>query len=281
MPIKTGFTTEEYIKKVSLPQHGKSYTVIPHGYAIDKTKECLSEAGFEIKQELYKATLDGQVAQGMYHLNYGNDSDMGLMFAWSNSYDKSRRFKCAVGGHVFVCLNGIIRGDMASYVRKHTGSALIEAEQHIINQIANAKNHFELLVRDKDILKNIILSPAEKGTILGRLFAEQEILTLTQVGIVKREMDKPTFNYNCDPNSAWAMYNHITFALKESHPQTYLQDHEMLHEFFVNEYGQLVVNKPFEQLAINFSNETVEEETAAEDHLVYEEPVLVNGVAFL
>lgn len=277
MPVKTSFTTEQHIKSINLPQHGKTYTVIPHGYAIDQTKKTLVEAGFGIKQELYKCTLDGQIAQGVYHLNYGNDPDMGLMFAWSNSYDKSRRFKCAVGGHVFACMNGVVRGDLGSYVRKHTGSALYEAEQHIVNQIAGAKKHFDLLVEDKEMLKQIVLSPKEKGTILGRLFAEQEILTLTQVGIVKREMDKPSFNYNCDPNSAWAMYNHVTFALKESHPQTYLEDHEILHDFFVNEYGQLTTSStPVEQLSLDFY-----QEPEAEEDMYETEPTLVNGVAFL
>jgi len=245
MPVKTSFTTEQHIRSIALPHHGKTYTVIPHGHAIDETKKELTAAGFGINAELYKSTLDGQVAQGIYHLNYGDDPDMGLMFAWSNSYNKSMRFKCAVGGHVFVCMNGIVRGDMASYVRKHTGSALSEVTVSIQEQIQKAKKYYNVLVRDKELLKNIILTPKEKGTILGRLFAEQEILTLTQVGIVKREMDKPSHNYNANPDSAWAMYNHVTFALKESHPQTYLQDHETLHQFFVNEYGQLqLVTQP-------------------------------------
>lgn len=240
MPVKTGFVTEQHIRTTPLPHHGKTYSVIPHGHVIDATKKQLVSAGFNVKTELYRCTQDGQVAQGVYHLDYGNDSDMGLMFAWSNSYNKSMRFKCAVGGHVFVCMNGVVRGDMGSFVRKHTGSALYEAEQSIQMQIGNAKRYFETLIQDKDILKNVILSPKDKGTILGRLFAEQEILTLTQVGIVKRELDKPTFQYNCNPNSAWAMYNHVTFALKESHPQTFLQDHEEVHQFFINEFGKVV-----------------------------------------
>jgi hypothetical protein len=217
----------------------KSYTVIPHGHAIDETKKALFSAGFTLNAEQYKTTLDGQVAQGVYHLNYSNDPDMGLMFAWSNSYNKSMRFKCAVGGHVFICMNGVVRGDMSSYVRKHTGSALYEATLHINEQISKAKEYFDVLVQDKEMLKNVMLTPSDKGTILGRLFAEQEILTLTQVGIVKRELDKPSFNYNCDADSAWAMYNHVTLALKESHPISYLQDHEVLHRFFIDEYGQL------------------------------------------
>lgn len=239
MPTKTGFVTKEMLRSIPLPQHGKRYTVIPHGHAIDETHKALLSAGFSIKNELYKTTLDGQVAQGIYHLEYGNDPDMGLMFAWSNSYNKSMRFKCAVGGHVFVCMNGVVKGDMSSFVRKHTGSALYEATVNINQQINDAQHHFSTLIQDKELLKNVILSPREKGTILGRLFAEQEILTLTQVGIVKREMDKPSHQYNCNPDSAWAMYNHVTFALKESHPNTYLQDHEVLHNFFIDQYGQL------------------------------------------
>jgi hypothetical protein len=35
------------------------------------------------------------------------------------------------------------------------------------------------------------------------------------------------------------MYNHVTLALKESHPNSYLEDHEILHQFFINQYGQL------------------------------------------
>jgi len=67
------------------------------------------------------------------------------------------------------------------------------------------------------------------------------------VGIVKREMDNPSHSYNCDVNSAWAMYNHITLALKESHPSTYMADHERLHQYFVNEYGMLVTAKVNQQ----------------------------------
>lgn len=275
MPVKTTYVLEGHLRNVALPQHGKTYTVIPHGHAIDETQKALFSAGFTVDSIEYKATLDGQVAQGIYRLTYGKDPDMGLMFAWSNSYNKSMRFKCAVGGHVFACMNGVVKGDMSSYVRKHTGSALHEATSHINEHIAGAKKHFDLLVEDKEMLKQVMLTPKEKGTILGRLFAEQEILTLTQVGIVKREMDKPSFNYNCDPDSAWAMYNHVTYALKESHPQTFLKDHEMLHEFFVNEYGQLVTRKApvGEQIGL-FS----EEPTILD---MYEPSLLENGVAFL
>lgn len=272
MPVKTSFVTKEFIKGIELPTHGNSYTIIPHAHAIDETYKAILQEGFTLKNETYKCTLDGQVAQGIYYLDYRNDPDMGLMFAWSNSYNKTMKFKCAVGSYVFICMNGVVSGDMGSFVRKHTGSALTEATFKINEQLSKAKNYYNTLVEDKQILKNVLLTPKEKGTVLGRLFAEQEILTLTQVGIVKREMDNPSHNYNCNPDSAWAMYNHVTFALKESHPRTYLDDHEVLHNFFITEYSvRNTTPLKVESIKIDYQEEEVLEEPSEFN----------NGVVFL
>jgi hypothetical protein len=239
MPVKTQFVTEQHIRNAALPTHGKRYTVIPHGYIIDETRKELANAGFVINQELYKTSLDGQVAQGVYHLNYGTDQDMGLMFAWSNSYNKQMRFKCAVGAQVFICMNGVVSGDLANYKRKHTGSALIDVTNSIQFQITHAKEYYNNLVADKELLKQVQLSKSQQGAVVGRLLIEQEILTLTQVGMVQREIEKPTHQYSGNPDSAWDLYNHITLALKDSHPLSYLSDHQKVHNFFVNEFGQL------------------------------------------
>ena len=207
---------------------------------IDNAKNQILNAGFSIKKEEYKMSNDGNIAQGVYHLDYANDPDMGMMFAWSNSYNKTMRFKCAVGAYVFICSNGVVSGDMGSYSRKHSGTALQDVINEINHQISHAKEHYDVLLADKALLKNVILSPRDKGRILGELFANDEILTLTQVGIVKREIDKPTHSYNCHGDSAWTMYNHITFALKESHPSSFMKDHQKVHSYFVDAYGKLV-----------------------------------------
>ena len=241
MPVKTSYMTEDRLRAIPLPDHGKQYAVIPHGDIIDETKRQLTAVGFQIDQELYKTSLDGQIAQGVYHLKYSNDADMGLMFAWSNSYNKQQKFKCAAGAQVFICMNGVVSGDMSNFRRKHMGkNAMQDVVASIQDQISNAKTYFDNLVTDKNMLKNIILTPRDKGRILGELFANDEILTLTQVGIVKREIDKPTHTYNASADSAWTMYNHITYALKESHPGHYIDDHQKVHQYFVNQYGQLI-----------------------------------------
>lgn len=276
MPVKTSFVTEDFMRKIPLPNHGGRYAVVPHAFVIDETRKQLSAAGFVVDRELYKTSLDGQMAQGIYHLKYGNDKDMGLMFAWSNSYNKMMRFKCAVGAQVFICMNGVVRGDLGNYKRKHIGTqALTDVTNSIQSQISQAANLYDMLVQDKEMLKNVILTPSQKGRILGELFAAEEILTLTQVGIVKREMDKPTYNYNCDKDSAWALYNHVTLALKESHPLHFLNDHEVVHNYFINEFGQLVT--PGFQPEENDPVEEVPQETTSDLDVVYPDM----GVNFL
>ena len=55
-------------------------------------------------------------------------------------------------------------------------------------------------------------------------------------------MDKPTHSYNAHPDSAWSLYNHITLALKESHPLHFIKDHQMVHGMFIDQFGQLQSN---------------------------------------
>lgn len=269
MPTKTTYMTEDSLRAIPLPNHGGKYAVVPHGTIIDQTRKQLDAAGFEIERELYKTSMDGQIAQGVYHLKYGNDKDMGLMFAWSNSYNKMMKFKCAVGAQVFICMNGVVSGDLSNYARKHTGNALQEATDTIRHQIANARTFYDQLVKDKELLKDITLTRSEQAAIVGQLLIEQDILTLSQVGIVKREIETPTHTYNATADSAWTLYNHVTLALKDSHPMSYLKDHQKLHSFFIDQFGNI---QKYVQPELNFEEEIQEEEEVVE---------IDNGVIFL
>lgn len=237
MPPKTSYVSESIVRNTPLPNHGSKYSVISHTAVIDKTRSSLTAAGLIIDKELYKCSLDGQVAQGIYHLVSKSDPEIGMMFAWGNSYNKIHRFKCAVGARVYVCDNGMINGDSASYSRIHKGAtALSEAMNTIDHQIQNANSHFIQLIVDKEALKTVFLNRRDQSSILGQLYAVEDAITLHQVGVIKKEMDQSTYDYKADNNSAWVMYNHVTNALKESHPANYLKDHQVVHDFFVKNF---------------------------------------------
>lgn len=236
MPARTPIVSEGTLRGATIPTHSRLYGAIPHGDIIDTTRAELASAGLNISKEIYKSSMDYQVAQGIYHLTHSDDPEMGLMFVWANSYNKKIRFKCASGGYVFVCDNGVIDGDLANYSRKHFGkSALTDAVNSIKNQLQDAFHHYKNLIKSKEALKNILLNKRQQATLIGVMYAEKDIISLSQMGVVKRELDAPSFNYNADKDSAWALYNHVTLALKNSHPLDYINNHQMLHDLFMKE----------------------------------------------
>lgn len=230
MPKKIQNCTKAYLVSIDLPVHGESYTVISHESVMDYAFTELANAGFGIASEDYRATADGQIAQGIYRLNYNSDPELSMMFAWTNSYNKQVRFKCGVGAYVNQIGTVMVCGDMGSWARKHTGSADEETVQTIKDQITEATMYYNQLVADKEAMKGISMTKRKQSQLLGILFAEYKILTTEQASMIRNEMDKPSHVFE-DTNSLWAFYNYVTTALQHSHPKTWMEDQRVLHYF--------------------------------------------------
>ena len=232
-------TTRNYLENAPLPNHGKSYTVISHKQVIDSTIQLLQDSGFVIQKELYRANMNANVAQGIYHILPINtvdptimeEKELGMMFAWTNSYDKSTRFQCAIGAYVMVCHNGMVAGDMMNFRRKHTGSADHDIRMQISNQIKNGEKYYKRIINDRDAMRNTELSLQEQAEIAGRLYINEDILDAAQMSCVKAELEKPSYDYQCDQENAWTFYNHVTHALKKAHPRDWLSDSQNFHDF--------------------------------------------------
>ena len=233
--------SEKYLINAPLPNHGDTYTVVEHKEVIDRTKQMLYASGFKIEEEEYKANLDAKVAQGVYHIKplsstdemIRDEEELGMMFAWTNSYDKSTTFKCAIGAYVFVCSNGVVSGDMMNFKRKHSGSANFDIGMQIAAQIKNAETHYKKIIKDRNALKSVDLDHKQQCELLGRLYASEEIHDTTQLSTVKAEMKKPSYDYTFDSDNAWSFYNHVTHALKKSHPRKWLSSQQNFHDFMV------------------------------------------------
>lgn len=231
-------TTRNYLETCPLPNHGKTYTVISHKEVIDNTLFLLQHSGFTVTKQMYRCNHNANVAQGIYYIKPNNpdstiteDETLGMMFAWTNSYDKSTRFQCAIGAYVKVCYNGMVAGDMLNFKRKHTGSAQHDVKMQLSNQIKNAEKYYKRVLNDKDLMKNTVLNCTQQAEIAGRLFIEEGILDTQQMTCVKSEMDKPTYTYDGINDSAWTFYNHVTHALKKAHPRDWLTDQQNFHDF--------------------------------------------------
>jgi len=239
MPKKIAECTKAHLVSVPLPNHGASYTVISHQSVMDYVYTELAAAGFSVISEEYRCTADGQIAHGIYKLNFNSDPELSMMFAWTNSYNKQVRFKCGVGGYINLTGTTMVCGDMGSWARKHTGTADEETIKTIQDQIANAHMYYNQLCSDKEAMKGITLNKRKQAQLLGILFAEYQILTTEQASIVRQQMDRPSHVY-VDSNSLWAFYNFVTIALQHSHPKTWMEDQRVLHYFIstVNNFQQ-------------------------------------------
>jgi hypothetical protein len=238
MSKRSTYVDMEFLETAPLPTHAATYTVIPHKRVNDKVIEELTLKGFEVEKVLYKANAGAQIASGTVLLKQGTDNEMKMMLTWANSYDKSMRFKCTIGGYLPQSESIVVSGNVGTWGRKHTGSADREMEQTIQDQLAAADQYYSSLVQDKAVMKNIMLDPSSKATVLGVIYFQHGLLNSEQTAIIKQEMKKPSFTYNSDKDSLWTLYCHIIFALQKSHPKRWLDQQRLIH-FFISDMFSL------------------------------------------
>ena len=225
--------TEQEIFNVPVPVATKSYAPVAHQSLVSEIREQLDRHNLIVASTTYQAARDGRQLIGFMDINSG-DSELGFRLGFRNSYDKSMSAALVAGGVVWICSNGQVRGDIA-FIRKHTGSIVHELKNKIEFAINTLQDDHIILNRHKESMKSIQTDREVVAQLAGELFLNQDIITSTQLNILKREIDKPSFDYNA-PNSLWETYNHLTHALKTSHPTEYFERHQRLHEFVETEY---------------------------------------------
>jgi hypothetical protein len=273
MPKKIQNTTKATLISVPLPNHAASYTVISHQFIIDYAYQALANAGFGIVDEEYRCTADGQIAQGIYKLNFNNDPELSMMFAWTNSYNKQVKFKCVVGAYINQTGSVMISGEVGSWVRKHTGSADTETKDTIDDYITNAHMYYTQLCSDKATMETVTLNKRKQAQLLGVLFAEYEILTTEQASMIRDQMKRPQQVF-ANTDSLWAFYNFVTNALQSSHPKTWMEDQRILHYFIGTICDFSAPPQPVSAPVINLSAPVQEEEEVVDP--LYEIPNQTN-----
>ena len=75
-------------------------------------------------------------------------------------------------------------------------------------------------------------------------------------------MSKPSFFHNGGKDTLWSFYNHVTLALQQSHPRTWMEDQRILH-YFISTVGnfQKVTAPDFISTVVPVTVPEVEENT--------------------
>lgn len=225
--------TKESLLNAVIPAMSRTYKPVSHQQLMDLTLETIDKNGFSLKSELYSSARNGNVANGRYIINHG-DSEMNLMIGWQNSYDKTLSLKFAIGSHIMICSNGCVSGEMGAFKKKHSGDIQEFTPATIIDYIKASGDVFKRLQEDRERMKEIEMTKKTSAELIGRLYLEEDIVTATQLSLIKRELTIESFNYGIE-NSLWNTYNAVTVATKLEHPSKWISTHVNIHDFFTKQ----------------------------------------------
>ena len=234
---------DEVYNAPTIPWNNGTYTPISNKFIIDMIRDKINNLGLVLKNENYKAYTN---EKGLVRGTIGSfdvvtdDNDFGQRVMFRNSYDKSMSFAFVCGMVVWICENGCIKGDY-QYRRIHRGviteTSSTTQEDIILNINDGFKSlqaSFEKTSFQMNEMKHLEISPNESYNILGELFFQKEILSITQLSSIKKELlYSKNFRHLRDTQfTAYDLYNHVTEVLKTSHPLTYIHDHVETHKLF-------------------------------------------------
>jgi hypothetical protein len=226
--------TKEELLKVELPERTKSYPPVSHKVILKTIYKELEKREMEVVSETFKIAREGNQVIGHLNIKSENSDEMGMSLAFRNSYDKSMSIAFVAGSNVWICGNGMVSGDI-KFVRKHTGEVLKELKDKVRSAIDELKEVYENTLIFASRTKDILLTQKDMAGLMGVLYLEG-IITSTQVSIVKKEIIEPTHEAFKEL-TLWSFYNHVTFALKESHPTNYFKQHKQFNDFVINEFN--------------------------------------------
>lgn len=224
-------TSKEELFLVPLPEKTDTYTPLSHKNLIEIIDEQLYKNGLSIVSAQYRQAEKGNKMTTYYNLNRGN-SDMNLMLGFSNSYDKSLPVKFAIGSYTFICSNGALIGEF-TFKRKHTGEVYKDLTNFVEGAIFQVDDMFTHMENDFNRLKETEITKRLAAELLGRMMIEENIITPTQLNIVKNELDKPTY-VEFKNMTGYNLYQHCTHALKTAHPTFAIKQLVRTHDFLTS-----------------------------------------------
>lgn len=212
-----------------VPPSTPTYSAVAHLDIHNAILDRLANRGIELQKTQFKSNRKGTQVIATYFLE-SDDSEFGGMIAWRNSYDKTRSVAICAGATVYICGNGAVMGEM-KFIKRHVGEVNEQLEEAIDEQLDKVEDMIEKTAALKNALNQKTYDKYLAGAIIGNLYLDG-ILNTTQLEIVVKELNEPSFVYGVEPDSMWALFNHVTHALKTSAPSNYFENHLGVIKFF-------------------------------------------------
>ena len=204
-----------------------------HSSVIGLVRTEIVKAGLTITGEEYRCSNNGHVATGTFLTSLVSHPDLTFAVSFINSYNKQYSFQIGLG-YVMKDSENFLMG--ADGVSKNSVILAFTTEDYISSFIRASSGHLTQLVSNMHVMKRQILSEGSQFEIIGEMFFKKNMLSSMQMNMIKTIRDTYVFSteseYEYDPNSAWALYNYIGAALKETHPGDWIDAQVALHRVF-------------------------------------------------
>jgi len=238
--MKQWTDNEQFLQSIDLPTYEGRYAVIPHNVFIEELQEQLDKKNMVIGSKKYLSASNGHILTGEYGIISNVEEESQIAIGFHNSYNKTMKAGIYGGMLMLVCSNGAYSHGQNMYKRKHTGNALQELRQQMVNVIEEAETSYVQLVAEKEAMKQRELSKQTIAALVGDMYMNEKLINSTQLEIIRREM---WYSEVFSEKTAWSLYNWSTEAIKESYAGNYIKNHLKLHTYISNKLNLSDVRK--------------------------------------
>jgi len=216
MPKQIIITTENDLL------NGNNNPLINHKFIIEEVLTQLQTNGLEIEKKVYSKNLNGDIVSADYFIKDESDSELGLLISWTNSYEKSAKFKFIIGGYNKVDNTIYISHDDIEYCKiSNLNIAKENVKNYIELQLSKSNEKLKEITSDRELMKKENLSEYEISAIMGLLYFKESIITISQIADIKKKYS--------NENDLCSFYDLISSSLSTSHPKFKIKQYKDLH----------------------------------------------------
>lgn len=233
--------TRSELLSIPTPEETKSYKPITVANIFDTINTLSLEKDFYIQNEILETKQKG-LMQKMRFQFYTGVPKYAFEIAVLNSYNKTIALRAGAGSCATICWNLCVMAPSKVH-EKHMGTV----QEDLYNFLKGAFDEKAIQIQNAQLLDRafdyVPLTRKEMAELAGRLFYKEELVGVQQAEIIRKEMSNPSFKYDCNLDSLNGLYQHVTYAIQNEHPTSFLKVQQDVQSFFVEEYQEMTQNK--------------------------------------
>lgn len=204
--------SRQTLDQIRPPDGTATWKPVAHAKVFDTVAECLTGAGYVIKDEKHAVARDGHRYFATLDLATPLSDGVALAVGVRNSTDQSFPLSFCAGSRVFVCSNLAFKAELL-VKRKHTRFGELRFSNAIAGAVQNLAAFKESESLRIDRLKSLELSDDQALAFIVRSM-ERNVIASTSIPKILHEWRNPSHDYGTgDKPTAWRLMNAYTTVL--------------------------------------------------------------------